>query len=124
MAPTYASLTLTIAYLEENLYEIIGKIFCNDIKEEFTKSLKRYLDDYFIFWKCPWGDINELHDLLQNLHPKIELTMEHILKELLFFDILIKKRKWPNHHRYLPQTHGHLTIPPLQKPPPKLYKTV
>ena len=28
--------------------------------------------------------------LLQNLHPKIKFTMEHILKELLFFNILIK----------------------------------
>ena len=35
IAPTYA--TLTLAYLEENLYEIIGKIYSNDIKEEFTK---------------------------------------------------------------------------------------
>ena len=65
MAPTFAILTL--AYLEENLYEIIGKKYGNDIKEEFAKSRKRYLDDCLIFWKCPWGDINELHNLLQNL---------------------------------------------------------
>ena len=89
MAPTYA--TLTLAYLEENLYEIIGKKYGNDIKEEFTKSWKRYLDHCFIFWKYPWGDINKLHNQLQNLHPKIKLTMEHSLKELLFLDILIKK---------------------------------
>ena len=55
MAPAYAILTL--AYVEENLYEIIGKKIRNDIKEEFTKSLKRYLDDCFIFWKCPWETI-------------------------------------------------------------------
>ena len=48
MAPTYA--TLTLEYLEENLYEIIGKKYGNDIKEDFTKSWKRYLDDCFIFW--------------------------------------------------------------------------
>ena len=35
MAPTYA--TLTLAYLEKNLYEITGKKYGNDIKEEFTK---------------------------------------------------------------------------------------
>ena len=46
MAPTYA--TLILAYLEENLYEIIVKKYGNDIKEEFTKSLKKYLDDCFI----------------------------------------------------------------------------
>ena len=65
MAPTYA--TLTLAYLEENLYEITGKKYDNDIKEEFTKSWKRDLDDCFIFWKCIWRDINKLHNLLQKL---------------------------------------------------------
>ena len=82
MVPTLA--TLTLAYLEEKLYEIIGKKYGNDIKEEFTKSCKRYLDDCFIFWKCPWGDINELHNLLQNLHPKIKFTFEHSSKKYHF----------------------------------------
>ena len=59
MVPTYATITLT--YLEENLHEIMGKEYDNDIKEEFTKSWKRYLDDCFIFWKWPWRDITELH---------------------------------------------------------------
>ena len=88
MAPIYA--TLTLAHLQENLYEIIYKKYGNDIKEEFVKSWKRYLDDCFIFWEWPWGDINELHNLLQNLHPKIEFTMEHSSKELPFLDILIR----------------------------------
>ena len=90
MAPTYT--TLIRAYLRENLYEIIGKK-CNNIKTEFIWSWKRYLDDCFIFWKCPWENINELYNLLQNLHPhqkKKKFTMEHSFKELLFLDILIK----------------------------------
>ena len=87
MVLTYA--TLTLSYLEENLYEIIGKKYGNDIKE-FTKSWKRYLDDCFLFWKWPWGDINELHHLLQNVLPKIKFTMEHSSKELPFLDSLIK----------------------------------
>ena len=91
MEPTIA--TLTLAYLKENPYEIIGKKYGNDIKEDFTKSWKRYLDDCFIFWKPPWQDINELHELLQNLHPKIKFTMEHSLEEPPFLDILVKKRK-------------------------------
>ena len=89
IAPTYT--VLTLVYLEENLFEIIGKKYGNDIKEEFTKSCKRYLDDYFIFWKCTWEDINELHNQLQNLQPKIEFTMQHSSKELKFLDILQKK---------------------------------
>ena len=48
MVPTYA--TVTQAYLEENLYEIIGQKY-DDIKKEFIKSWKIYLDDCFIFWK-------------------------------------------------------------------------
>ena len=52
MQPTYT--TLTLAYSKENLYEIIGKKYRNGIKEEFTKSGKRYLDDRLIFRKCPW----------------------------------------------------------------------
>ena len=67
IAPT--DVTLTLAYFEESLFEIIGKNYGNDIKEDFTKSQKRYLDDYFIFWKCARGDINELHNLLQKLPP-------------------------------------------------------
>ena len=47
MAPTYA--TLTLVYLEENVYKLIGKKYSNDIKEDFTKSWKTYLDDCFIF---------------------------------------------------------------------------
>ena len=56
------------------------------MKEEFTKSWKIYFDGYFIFWNYPWGDINELHNLLQNLHPKIKFTIEHSSKELTFLD--------------------------------------
>ena len=57
MESAYA--TLNLAYLEENLYEKIGKKYGNNIKEDFTKSWKRYLDDCFIFWKYTWGDIND-----------------------------------------------------------------
>ena len=62
MAPTYA--TLTIVHLEENQYEIIGKKYNKNIKIKFIRSWKRYLNDCFIFWKCPWGNINNLHYLL------------------------------------------------------------
>ena len=80
--------TLTLAYLEENLHEIISNKNGNDIKEELTKSWKRYLNDCFIFWKCPRGDINELNNLLPNLHPKIKFTMIHSSKELPFLTSL------------------------------------
>ena len=39
MAPTYA--TLTLAYLEENLYEIIGKKYANDIKRRIYQIMEK-----------------------------------------------------------------------------------
>ena len=89
-APTYTALTL--AYLEENIYEIIGKNYCQNIKTEFIRSWKRYLDDCFIFLKSLWGNINNLYNLLQNLHPKMKSIMKHSVKELPFLDILIKNQ--------------------------------
>ena len=61
MVPAYAILTL--AYLKKNLYKII--------KTEFIRSGKRYLDDYFIFWKCQWSNINNLHLLSPKPYNKI-----------------------------------------------------
>ena len=78
METTYA--TLTLSYLEENLYQIIGK------KIWQQPVMEKILGDCFIFWKCPWGgDINKLHNLFQNLQPKIKFTMEHSSEKLLFF---------------------------------------
>ena len=88
MATTYTSLTL--AYLEENLYEIIGK-YSNNMKIEFIRSWEIYLDDCFI-WKYSWGIINDLHNLLQNLHPKIKFAIDHSFKEQPFFVIFIKNQ--------------------------------
>ena len=58
MAPTYA--TLSLAYLEENLYKIIGKKYGNNVKTDFIRSWKKYLNDFFLFWKYSWG--NGLHN--------------------------------------------------------------
>ena len=87
---------------------------------QIGKSWKRYLDDWFIFW---W-DINGLHSLLQNLHPKIKFTMEHSSKELPFLDILLKNVNnqiiTNIYHKltYRPQ-YLHFKSPPKKK---KLYK--
>ena len=52
------------------------------------KKLPRWL--FFIFWEYSWGNINDLHNFLQNLHPKIKFTREHNFKELPFLDVLSK----------------------------------
>ena len=68
---------------------------------EFFLSWKRFFDECYIFWKCPRGNINDLHNLLQNLRPKIKFTKEHSFKELPFLDILIKTENCPNYLRHL-----------------------
>ena len=64
----------------------------NNMKPEFIRSSKRYQDDCFIFWKCSGGNVNNLHNLLQNLHPKIEFINEYNLQEPPFLDTLIKNQ--------------------------------
>ena len=54
--------------------------------------MEKILRWLFHIFKCPWGNINYLHNLLQNLHPKIKFTMEHSFKELPSLDILIKSQ--------------------------------
>ena len=87
MAPTYA--TLTLAYLEEKLYEEIGTKYGDHIKAEFIESWKRYLDDCFILWKSSWGDIKDLYQTLQNMHPNINFTIEYSYSEIPFLDIMV-----------------------------------
>ena len=64
----------------------------NYIKTEFIRLWEIYLDDCFIFWKCPSGNIGDFHNFLQNLHPKIKFTMEHSFKELLFLHFVNKNQ--------------------------------
>ena len=89
MAPNYA--TLTLGYLEISLYEKVGYIFGSHFEELLQQSWKRYLDDCFIIWNNSWGDITTLHEILQNVHPNIKLTVETSKKEIPFLDILIIK---------------------------------
>ena len=42
------------------------------------------IGDSFKFWKCIWGNINDLHNILQNLYPKIQFTVEHSSKDYHF----------------------------------------
>ena len=48
VAPTYT--TLTIGYLEQQLYNNVNEVFGADFRSEFEKLWKRFLDDCFITW--------------------------------------------------------------------------
>ena len=73
--------------------------------------------------EMPMGDINELHNILQNLHPEIKFTMEHSSKELPFLNIPIKNVNGQiitdNYHKPTDtQKYPHFKSPPQKK----LYK--
>ena len=60
---------------------------------------KLYVDDCFIFWKCSWGDINELHNLLQNLHPK-----------KIYYGTQLKRTTMFHHHHVVPVAQISLNL--------------
>ena len=84
-APVYA--TLVMVYLEPQLYQKIEQNFGRDIRNKFEKDWGRYLDHCFINWDTNISPIQELHNILNNLHPRIKCTMEYDQKEMNFLDI-------------------------------------
>ena len=89
MAPTYA--TLFMGYLEKKLYEKIESQFDINTRRYFEKNWLRYLDDCFIVWKTDFGDINELHSILNNLHPSISFKWSVSTTSINFLDITLIK---------------------------------
>ena len=52
---------------------------------------KRYLDDGYITWDNSLGNIEDLKNLLNNLHPSIRLTCDTHNEEMPFLDILLQR---------------------------------
>ena len=86
IASTHA--TLTLAYLEENLYEIIGKKYSSNIKREFTKSWKRYFVDCFMFRNCSWETLTNYITDSKTYTLKWNWIWNTALKNYPFLDIL------------------------------------
>ena len=89
MAPSYA--TLVMGYLEKQLYSRFLKIYGPSETEQFISTFKRFLDDCFLLWNKSNEALHELHELLNNLHPKIQFTMESNKHKLPFLDVLVLK---------------------------------
>ena len=45
-------------------------------KKRIYRIMEKVLRWLFHILELLWGNINDLHDLLQNLHPKIKFTIE------------------------------------------------
>ena len=87
MAPTYA--TLVMGYLEANLYRKYEETFGKIEAEEFINIFKRFLNDCFLFWKRSIEDLHKFHNIINNLHEKIEFTMEKHESKIPFLDVLV-----------------------------------
>jgi hypothetical protein len=90
MAPTYANLTL--AFVEESLYNKMGEKYTVDFAERFKINWKRYIDDCFIIWDNSVDRVETLHTELNTLHPKLHFTMDHHNSEISFLDIHLTRQ--------------------------------
>ena len=84
-APIYA--TLVIAFLETRPYEKFEDKFGVTNKTRLEKEWLRYLDDCCIYWDVNICNENELHNMLNDLHPNIKFTMEANSSRMNFLDI-------------------------------------
>ena len=85
VAPTYV--TLVMGYLEKRLYNTIENKYRLAHKKTFVTNWKRYLDDSFIIWEKRIDKIDNLLEILQNLHANIKFTIESSKTHISFFDI-------------------------------------
>jgi hypothetical protein len=90
MAPTYANLTL--AFLEETLYDNMREKYTAEFAGHFERHWKRYIDDCFIIWDNSLDKVETLHAELNNLHPKLHFTMEQNKSEISFLDIHLTRQ--------------------------------
>ena len=87
-APIYS--TLSIGYLEVKLYEKVTQVFGDEFGLYFISNWKRFLDDCFVPWTKSVGDLQTLHDILNNLHRDINFTLQFSKTEQSFLDVLVK----------------------------------
>ena len=89
-----------MGFLEKQLYQRIQEKYGDATKTEFIKNFKRFLDDCFIFWQKSRAELEILFNMLNNINPKIQFTMEFSSKKLSFLDILICKENSEIHSYY------------------------
>ena len=75
MAPTYA--TLTMGFIETQLYERFKEKYGQDEKENFMKLFKRFLDDCFLPWEKTEAELEELNsqNVIQKYSSRWNMTI-------------------------------------------------
>ena len=109
--------TLTVGFLEVDLYKKVSLNFGPNIEFYFKKNWKRFLDDCFIIWHKSFGDFDIVFEILNNLHPMISFTKEQSDKGLSFLNLYIYIEKGfiksdifykpTDTHEYLPYKSCH-----------------
>ena len=74
VAPVYA--TLVLGYIEEQLYEIIGRDYSENFKEYFINNWKRFLDDIFTLWPKSKEELDHLNKTLNSIHKDLKFTIQ------------------------------------------------
>lgn len=89
VAPTYA--TLVMGFLEDKMYKLVESTFNLSFSKYIKEQWKRFLDDCFIIWTKNRDELNLFQNLLNNINPSIQFTMETDNNQLPFLDILVTK---------------------------------
>ena len=80
-----------MGFHEIELYAIIRNKFTLPVYNYFEQNWKRFLDDCFIFSRLSLIKPNELLDVLNNINPAIQFTMETSDNQHPFLDAMINK---------------------------------
>lgn len=87
VSPTYA--TLTVGYLEVKLYNRIRSERNEEFASYIQKNLKRFLDDIFLVFKARFGPVSYIQNLLNEMDPNLQFTMEQDNNSLPFLDVMV-----------------------------------
>lgn len=85
VAPSYS--TLVLGYLEQLLYDNIKHTYSNLHLDYFVKNYFRYLDDILLFYKESYFNVNDVHNMLNELNEHINVTIECAGRSVHFLDI-------------------------------------
>ena len=80
-----------MGFHEIELYAIIRNKFTLPVSNYFEQNWKRFLDDCFIFLRLSLIKPNKLLEVLNNINPDIQFTMETSDTQLPFLDVMINK---------------------------------
>ena len=91
MAPTYA--TLTMGYHELTFYTISEIYWSVEIREYIEQAWGRFLDDCEIPMDEEKVQPEELHGILNSIHPKIQFTMQQSKEIVPFLYVMIRREE-------------------------------